>query len=202
MKNLNTALGVFLFVTGMLSAAWFLTAFRTAGLLYVQDSLLFIAHWMSELLISILGFILAFVLFFTPKTPRIGVLFLLGMILSASSNAAFYYSVRAHNPPLACIAGMLFLCGIAGVLFCLRHRGWRNETFLAKFGLLALGVLINFHLDLIVPHIQNRLWAAFLNSLFLLSAGAYLLIRLLCKKEKAVEESPIESTDPERINDD
>lgn len=183
LKTYQSLLAAFLLITAALTSAWFIGAFRTAGLVWVQDYLIFIAHWMSEILIAALGLILAAAMLRRPETPRISVLFLLGMILSASFNAAYYYRHRDPNTAFFVIASAIFLVGLVFTILLLRDRKRLEEAFIIRFGLVALGILINFHLDIIVPNIFNRLWAAFMNSLFLLSAGVYALILILNKRD-------------------
>ena len=165
-----------------MSAVWFVTSLRTAGLVWTREYLLFVAHWMSEILIAVLGLLLALAMMRQPEKPRVGVFFVLGMILSASFNAAFYYSYRDVHTHRAVMAGLVFLAGLVFALAALRDTRFSKEKFFIKFGLVGIGVLINFHLDIIVPNIQNHFWAAFVNSLFLLVAGVYFLVLLLNKR--------------------
>jgi len=179
----QTFCAVFLNIVALLCAVWFFANFREAGLVWIKEYLFFIAHWMSEILIVILSLLLAFAMFRKPQKPRMGVFFVLGMILSASFNAFFYYSYRDLHTSLAGIAGFVFVTGLVLTVMALRSACFTEEKFLIKFGLVGIGVLINFHLDIIVPNIENHFWAGFVNSLFLLAAGVYFLILILNKRD-------------------
>ena len=182
MKNFQSSLSVFFLVSGILSIAWFFKTLQGAGLVSITEHLFFISYWMSEILIALLCLILSLALMFNPGQSRLTSLFLLGMLLSTSANAAHHYYLRDYNVIYAIIAGSIFWIGIVFSILLLKYPRFMNHPFIVKFGFLALGVLINFHLDIIVPHIVGRYWAAFLNSMFLLGCAVYYLVYLVQKR--------------------
>ncbi len=173
MKTLEKS---YFLIVSIIFSVWFIFSYRKANIPFAKDFVIFIIHWISELIIIGLGIVILITTFRDRIWPKRLAFFSLGMILSSTLAASYSYTFNLHNIFFSVIAGIVF---ISSILFSvISFRNYKDDSHI-KFVVLSIGILINFHLDTILSYIVHNLWAAFIITLFILIVGCYYLILLI-----------------------
>ncbi len=173
-------------IVSVIFSIWFIFSLIKANIPFTKDFVIFIIHWISELIIIGLGIIISITLFQDKIWSRKVAFFSLGMILSSTLAASYSYMFNLHNVLFSIIAGIIFISSIPILVISFRNYNINKADFHMKFILLSMGILINFHLDIILSYILHNLWAAFIISLFILIVSCYYLI-LIIKNENDLQ---------------
>lgn len=166
-------------IVSVIFSIWFIFSLIKANIPFTKDFVIFIIHWISELIIIGLGIIISIALFQDKIWSKKVAFFSLGMILSSTLVASYSYMFNLHNVLFSIIAGIIFISSIPILVISFRNYNINKADFHMKFILLSMGILINFHLDIILSYILHNLWAAFIISLFILIVSCYYLILII-----------------------
>lgn len=187
MKLFEKFLGIFFFILGIsIISVW--------GILIIVDKVPniqeefidFIFHWSSELFLAILSIVIAISLFMKKKWTKKAIFFNLGMAISSTFNAVFYYIFGELDLTMVLFIGSFFIISLICLIksfYFYKIDNIKNQK-LYKFGLFNLGLLTYLLINIAGSFgQQGNWWSAFILLIFLIISCIIFFISLIRMKD-------------------
>jgi len=182
MKVIEKLLSLFLVIMGISIISVWTLLIITDNVPDIKKDLISLSfHWTSELLLALISIIIAFAILFNKKWGQSSVFFTLGLALSSTFNAVFYYIFNEFNIAFIIIIGSFFILSLFFLIFSLIRFNFQDikNSFIYKFGLFNLGLLLYLVLNIAGEFCQAKRWSAFISFIFLILMDIYYSLTLI-----------------------
>src|SRR4030043_632503 len=118
MKTLEKLLSIFLIIMGIsIIAVWTMLLITGQVTDIKKDLISLLFHWTSELLLALTSIIVGFSVLFKKTRGQSSIFFALGLALSSTFNAVFYYVFNEFNLTFIILIGSFFILSLLFLIF-------------------------------------------------------------------------------------